>query len=115
MAWQWFEIEQYEVYSVAQKYSGIFRYPCVYPSLLAGQATGDAVVLSGQRHHHSCQRDPLTPAGLRTITRRFRQAALPDSVDLLRNEKPVFFLWNETSKGAFLATGQEPIGEGELP
>jgi hypothetical protein len=44
---------------------------------------------------------------------RFRQAELRDAVDLLRNEKPVYFQYNDTTNGAFLATGSEPVGEAE--
>jgi hypothetical protein len=46
---------------------------------------------------------------------RFGQAEFRDSIDLLRNEKPVSFQWNETSNGVFLSTGEEPVGEAELP
>jgi hypothetical protein len=44
---------------------------------------------------------------------RFTAAQFPDSIDLLRHEKPVYFNWNETTKGAFLSTSSEPIGEAE--
>ena len=37
----------------------------------------------------------------------------PAVLDLLRNEKPVSLHWNTTSTGAFIATGKEPVGEGE--
>jgi len=42
---------------------------------------------------------------------RFTAAQFADSIDLLRNEKPVYFVWNDTSKGATLSTAYEPIGE----
>ena len=35
-------------------------------------------------------------------------------VDLLRNEKPLFLEWQKGLKNAYLATSQEPVGEGEL-
>ena len=35
------------------------------------------------------------------------------TVDLLRNEKPVFFQYNDTNNGAILGTGSEPVGEVE--
>ncbi len=35
-------------------------------------------------------------------------------LDLLRNEKPVYFFYNETTKVGYIRTGQEPIGEAEL-
>jgi hypothetical protein len=44
---------------------------------------------------------------------------LPDShfsriVDLLRNEKPLYFNFNESSQKTYLSTSSEPVGEGEL-
>lgn len=34
-------------------------------------------------------------------------------VDVLRNEAPVYFEWQERLKNAYLGTSQEPVGEGE--
>lgn len=36
----------------------------------------------------------------------------PDAVELLRNEKPVFFQWSDNA-GARLSIGQETVGEEE--
>lgn len=44
---------------------------------------------------------------------RFRGDQFSAVLDLLRNEKPVYLHWNDTSKGAFLATTKEPVGEEE--
>jgi hypothetical protein len=44
----------------------------------------------------SCRYDQLAPA-----------------VDLLRNEKPMFFKYDEDAAAAHLATSDEPVGEGE--
>ena len=38
---------------------------------------------------------------------------LHDVVDMLRNESPVYLRWQESTKNAYLSTGQEPTGEGE--
>ena len=35
-------------------------------------------------------------------------------IDLLRNEKPIYFSYSETSNLGFLRTGKEPVGEGEI-
>jgi hypothetical protein len=35
------------------------------------------------------------------------------AVDLLRNEAPMFFMYNERRKTGYLATSDEPVGEGE--
>jgi len=41
-------------------------------------------------------------------------ALLEPVIDVLRNEKPVFFNWFAGTKVAILATGDEPVGEGEI-
>jgi hypothetical protein len=46
---------------------------------------------------------------------RFRQVDFGAAVDLLRNERPVFFQWNEATKGAVLSTSGEPVGESDAP
>ncbi len=114
MAWESFAIDQYEVYLVAPNtpgYSDIYGFIRLY-----WQGKQRATLWS--------YRDGVTtiPAstsfssgGYTNYYGRFGQAAFRDSVDLLRNEKPVFFQWNEASKGVFLATGQETVGEGEVP
>jgi hypothetical protein len=33
-------------------------------------------------------------------------------IDLLRNEKPIYFSYSNTSKLGYIRTGKEPIGEG---
>ena len=35
-------------------------------------------------------------------------------IDVLRNEKPVYFNYNDTANTAQMYTGKEPVGEGEL-
>lgn len=39
---------------------------------------------------------------------------LPSAVDMLRNEKPVFVYYHNPTR-AYIRTGLEPVGEGELP
>ncbi|MEM7283767.1 MAG: hypothetical protein AAF438_19300 [Pseudomonadota bacterium] len=35
-------------------------------------------------------------------------------IDMLRNEKPVYFAWSEEGSALRIATGPEPVGEQEL-
>lgn len=35
-------------------------------------------------------------------------------IDILRNEKPIYFSYSEKTKLGYLRTGKEPVGEGEL-
>ena len=43
----------------------------------------------------------------------YRYSQLSNMIDLLRNEKPLKFFFNESSKAAYLTTGHEPVGEEE--
>jgi hypothetical protein len=58
--------------------------------------------------------EPLPPA--KRVDGRallyFRRTTMPQIVDLLRNEAPVYLCWNNGGD-AELATGYEPVGEGE--
>jgi hypothetical protein len=58
--------------------------------------------------------EPLPPAERRDgrALLYFHRAAMPQIVDLLRNEGPVYLHW-ENGRDAALATGYEPVGEGE--
>lgn len=38
---------------------------------------------------------------------------LSSVVDLLRNEKPIYFSWQSHFHHAYISTTQEPVGEGE--
>jgi len=43
----------------------------------------------------------------------YHRSALPQLIDMLRNEKPVFLIWN--GDATRISTSQEPLGEGETP
>lgn len=43
----------------------------------------------------------------------YRRSALPEVIDLLRNEGPVFLRWKD-GLNTTLSTEYEPIGEGEI-
>jgi hypothetical protein len=43
----------------------------------------------------------------------FRFSALPPIIDMLRNEKPVYFDWEEKEKRGHIKTSKEPVGEEE--
>jgi len=40
--------------------------------------------------------------------------AFASTVDLLRNEQPLTFNWYTSTKVCIIATGDEPVGEGEV-
>jgi hypothetical protein len=112
MAWEHFAIEDYAAYGVAHNTRG---YPDVYGFIYlywdgrrratlwfyrdgaASIAANASFERGGETHYYG----------------RFGQRQFSDSVDLLRNEEPVYFYWNDASKGVFLATGEEAVGEGE--
>ena len=44
----------------------------------------------------------------------FRTEKYEAMIDLLRNEGPLFFYYNNDSGHSYVTTGDEPVGEGEL-
>lgn len=52
------------------------------------------------------------PTGAVSLT--LRASSLPVMIDMLRNEKPVFFTWWKEKGFASVSTAAEPVGEGEL-
>lgn len=44
----------------------------------------------------------------------YRRSALSDMVDMLRNEKPVYLIWQpKGTQNTRISTSSEPVGEGE--
>ena len=104
MAWKWYEINSY-IASVggARYYGGV-------------QLMGKGFYASLDFHKDSLL--PRASAPTTTFEQRFyghldyQQMQL--IVDLLRNEKPVRFGWDEANPNLFhLMTGKEPVGEGD--
>ena len=57
---------------------------------------------------------PVIAPDLNSATMSFRRSALPDLIDMLRNESPVSVTINNQSPGfVFVHTGLEPVGEAE--
>jgi hypothetical protein len=58
--------------------------------------------------------EPLPAAARRNgrVMLYYHRGAIAQVVDLLRNESPVYLLWGE-GRNTALATGYEPVGEGE--
>lgn len=50
---------------------------------------------------------------VRTLT--FHYSHFDEVIDILRNESPNFYKFNKETKLGYLATGIEPVGEGEAP
>ena len=48
------------------------------------------------------------------ITAHCPRAQLRDYIDMLRNEKPVYFCWSRETQKLVLASHMEPVGEQEL-
>jgi hypothetical protein len=44
----------------------------------------------------------------------YRYSQFGNTIDLLRNEKPIKFFFREATKAAYLTTDSEPVGEEEL-
>lgn len=44
---------------------------------------------------------------------RYPMSMYPNLIDLLRNEKPIYFTYSIKSNMGFVRTGKEPVGEGD--
>lgn len=49
----------------------------------------------------------------RVLNCYFRASRYPHFIDILRNEKPLFFYYNKDDKTCYITTSDEPVGEGE--
>ncbi len=112
MAWDQFAVDDYTIYGVAHNTKG---YENIYGFIhLFWEAKQKATLWF--------YRDGTVPIPPNTSFQRgrdtnyygrFGQNQFADFVDILRNEKPVYFHWNAETNGVFLATGKEPVGEEE--
>ncbi len=48
------------------------------------------------------------------VTAQFPRRDLGDFIDMLRNEKPVYFSWAPETQSVRVSTDEEPVGEQEL-
>jgi hypothetical protein len=113
MSWELFSVDSYSVFSVSQNTQG---FPDIYGFItLDWEGTRTATLWFYRESAVIPANASFNSGGHPNYYGRFGQAQFSDCVDLLRNEKPVFFHWNETTKGVFLATGEEPVGEAEQP
>lgn len=112
MSWEQFEIDNYKVYGVAHNTKGL---PGVYGFIRLYWEDRERATLWFYRDGTGSISDNASfmSAGYTHYYGRFSQSQFADFIDILRNEKPVYFHWNDDSKGVFLATGEEPVGEEE--
>lgn len=45
---------------------------------------------------------------------RYHMSMYSDILDIIRNEKPIYFSYSVKTKLGYIRTGKEPVGEGEL-
>jgi hypothetical protein len=114
MPWKAFAVDKYEAYQVALGTAGLIDVYGYIRLSWGGQKRAtlsfyrDSATTVPANHAFASALGVLYFAG-------FRQTQFREAVDLLRNERPVFFHWNDTTNGALLATASEPVGEGETP
>ena len=112
MAWEQYLISSYSLWGVAKNtpgYENTYAFiklnlatPGIRPTLWFHRDGGPAI-------------PPNSVSSNGLVYGRFTERAFADLSGILRNEKPVFFCWNPESKGVFLATSDEPVGEQETP
>ena len=108
MAWQNFEVQYYRVHIVALNSPGFAN---IYAFVELYWANKTRATLW---YYSEATTLPNSASGSGDDIRyygRFTAAQFPDCIDLLRNEKPVYFLWNDASNGVRLSTSNEPVGE----
>jgi hypothetical protein len=112
MPWQSFSVDQYEAYQVALNTPG---FPDVYGFIRLYWGAQVRATLWFYRDSAPAisPNASYSSGGVIRYYARFRQAQFHDAIDLLRNEKPLYFQFNDTTNGAFLSTGGEPVGEAE--
>ncbi len=52
-------------------------------------------------------------AKARLVYLRYPMSMFPSLIDIMRNEKPIYFSYSVNSKRGYVRTGKEPVGEGE--
>ena len=98
MAWESFTVDEYEVTAVTVNTDGL---PGVYGYIrLFWEGQQRATLWSLSRHRASRPTNHSSSGGVKKYCGRYSQTQFADCVDLLRNEKPVTFGWNEATKGA---------------
>ncbi len=112
MPWQSFSVDQYEAFQVAMNTSG---FPDVYAFIRLSWGGQQRATLWFSRDSAAvvAPNASFVAGGVTMYYARFRHAQFHDAIDLLRNERPMFFQWNDMTNGAFLGTSSEPVGEGE--
>ena len=57
---------------------------------------------------------PVPQEGLnRVVSLAYHFDWLQPMIDMLRNEKPIYFTWDDSSQTARISTDEEPVGEEE--
>ena len=106
-----FEISRYVYYPWSSRNPG----PAAGPPMACALLYGTTRYLGAIWFVDSTEPLPLaTKSSTGIYTLYYRMRDLPTIVDLLRNEKPVFLHFAD-GINARLSTGEEPVGEGEVP
>ncbi len=114
MAWKTHEIEAYAVSLMAGDPG--FTNKVAYINLFwGGEQRVNLIFYSDDTHVNEPNVALDLPSGPPSYTGRFAHSQYAAMIDLLRNEKPCFFHWDETAKRIMVSTGPEPVGEGEAP
>lgn len=111
MAWTANAVENYDSWCISpntEAYAGVYAF-----IRLHWQSRHRATLFFYRDGVTIPSNSSVTSGGVTIPYIRFGQAQYRDCIDLLRNEKPVYFQWDDASKGAMLATGSEPVGETE--
>jgi len=114
MAWESYNIEQYEINIVAPNTAD---YTDIYGFIILYWRNKQRAKLWFYRDDFGKipPSNSFSADGYTNFYARYPRGAFQDCVELLRHEKTKFFHWNEATKGVFLSSGNYLVGQGLLP
>lgn len=103
------EIGTYQVRYYGKQEQGEYWRAAIILTDTNGQSIG------GIYFHDNIDSLPWHDGPIGSLTYMFlHPSRLPDILDLLRNEKPLYFTYDDRFNKTELSTSAEPVGEGEL-
>jgi hypothetical protein len=104
------EINQYWVHFQAGRTESNIIYPRV---IVKCYHDDDFVVQANFYPDNKALPENYHDVNSKLVYLRYHIHMYPHIIDILRNEKPIYFSYSDKSKLGYIRTGKEPVGEGE--
>lgn len=105
------EINHYWVHFQAGRIESNLKYP---RTIIKCYLDDDLVLQASFYPDNKSMPENYHDINSKLIYLRYPMSMYGHVLDLLRNEKPIFFSYSNVSKLGFIRTGKEPVGEGEI-